>query len=145
MSRKTIKFIIKEVIAGIILGLIYYTIYVLLLPKILSSLLQTPMLMVEKDLPFFLFFFIALGTAESILRNNVVSIPLRILSKLFGALILYIVLNGGIIETSITMGDAVLRVEFDLSILLYTIILVSLIYGFIDAFTFYTSNEEIGR
>jgi len=103
------------------------------------------MLMVEKDLPFFLFFFIALGTAESILRNNVVSIPLRILSKLFGALILYIVLNGGIIETSITMGDAVLRVEFDLSILLYTIILVSLIYGFIDAFTFYTSNEEIGR
>jgi len=79
------------------------------------------------------------------LRNNVVSIPLRILSKLFGALILYIVLNGGIIETSITMGDAVLRVEFDLSILLYTIILVSLIYGFIDAFTFYTSNEEIGR
>jgi len=76
------------------------------------------------------------------LRNNVVSIPLRILSKLFGALILYIVLNGGIIETSITMGDAVLRVEFDLSILLYTIILVSLIYGFIDAFTFYTSMKR---
>jgi len=127
----------------VILGLTYYVVYVLLLPEILSSLLQTPISVAEKDLSFFLFFFIALSTAESLLKNNPISIPLRLLTKLFGALILYEVLNGGVVETSITMGDTVLQVEFDLSILLYTIILVSLIYGFIDAFTFFTTNEEI--
>ena len=136
---KTVAYVGKRILFGCLTGFVYYVVYVVLLPTLLASALQVSVAVGKA--PVFLFFFIALGTAESILKDNPVSIPLRILSKLFGALILYVLMDGGRLSTAVSREGLDLYVEFDMSILLYTIILLSLVYGFIDAFSFYTSKN----
>jgi len=43
-------------------------------------------------------------------------------------------MDGGRLSISLPLGEASLYVELDTSVLLYTIILLSLVYSFIDAF-----------
>ena len=137
MGRALIP-IIKKVLGGVLTGLTYYLVYVVLLPQVLSALLRTPL--EAGHAISFIALFVSLGTAESVLRSHPVSIPLRAVPKLLGALILYVVLNGGHLE--VPAEGTVLRTELDLSPLLHAIILLSLLYGSMDAFSYYTARDS---
>ena len=139
---KIAKKIIVRIVYGVVLGLIYYVIYLQILPILLTRLTQIPITISLSKVIVYLGFFLALGIAESILRNNPISIPIKILGKMLGALILFVVLNGGLLEGNIKFGTTVLTVKIDISLLLYAIILISLVYGFIDAFSYFTSAEK---
>lgn len=141
MTRTTLLRVVKEVAYGVATGIVYYLVYGVALPLLISSVASgagapTPTISV-----WYLGFFVALGTAESVLEDNVVSIPLRVVSKLLGALLAWQALNGGHIAGSASYGGVTVSVEADVSPLLYVVVLVSLLYGFIDAFTFYTKKE----
>jgi len=141
LATRVVKTIIKKIVYGVILGLIYYIVYLQVLPLLLARITQTPITIPLGKMVVYLGFFLALGIAESVLRNHPISIPIKILSKVFGALILFVVLNGGILEGTIPLGSLTVDVRIDISPLLYIVILVSLIYGFIDAFSYLTSSE----
>lgn len=132
--------VIKKVTYGVASGALYYLIYVVALPTLISSITATP-IPISGMMATYFGFFVALGTAESVLEGNVVSIPLRLISKLLGALILWNVLSGGHISTTMNYGALTISVEADISILLYVVILVSLIYGFLDAFTYFSKTS----
>lgn len=140
-SIKIIKIITKRIAYGVILGLTYYIIYLQVLPLLLARITQTPITIPLGKIVVYLGFFLALGIAESILRNHPISIPIKILSKVFGALILFVVLDKGVLEGIIPLDSFTISVRIDISPLLYVVILVSLIYGFIDAFSYLTSSE----
>lgn len=132
--------IVRKIVYGIITGITYYIIYVVLLPNLLKELGQLP-IKAPPDIVFYMGFFIALGTAESILGKHPVSIPLRVLSKLFGALVLFKVMNGGEFSADILHDGITLHVEMGITPILYTIMMFSLIYGFLDAFDTVTRSE----
>jgi len=123
----------KKIVLGAVSGLIYYALYVVLLPALLVATLRVP---VETGrAAYYLWFFVALGTAESVLGGHAISIPIRMLSKLLGILVLYSVTNGGVISATISYGGTDMAVEIDASPLLFTVMLVSLVFAAVDAFT----------
>ncbi|MET1160463.1 MAG: hypothetical protein ABWW65_05825 [Thermoprotei archaeon] len=134
-----VLFIAKRVFHGIVVGVVYYILYLVALPSLLTAV-QIPVY-IPPNIVFYLGFFIALGTAESILANTPFSIPLRILSKLLGALILWTILNGGHLSGSIEYSGTTVFIEIDISLLLYVIVLASLIYGFMDVFTYFSEHR----
>lgn|GEM_PF-719004 len=138
-TGKALPPVLKKAFSGALVGLTYYLVYAVLLPQVFSTLLKTP---IEAGyVTSFIALFIALGTAESVLRSHPISIPLRVISKLLGALILYVVLNGGHLEVEVPAEGVVIHAELDVSPLLHAVILFSLLYGFIDAFSYYTTRN----
>jgi len=139
MLRKTLKSIVFKTLFGVISGILYYALYVLALPLILSHFgALTPLSPISMDLMHYLGFFIALGVAESALSSHILSVPLRVFTKLFGALLLYEVLSGGRLNAVIVGEDlSSISVELDISPLLYIVIIGSLIYGVLDALTYF--------
>ncbi len=126
--------IVKEVLIGVLIGLLYYLIYVITLPYFITSLMKIPVPS-ERVLAYYIWFFIALGVGESILKTHPISIPLRMLSKLLGALFLYTIVNGGELSGTYTTNGYTISISINISTIIYTVIAASLIYGFIDAFS----------
>jgi len=129
LSKKIlVKKVAGSVIAGILTGLLYYFVYVVLLPIIFSKIfpgtevLETPTLWL---LAFMLF--TCLGLANSLLREHPISLPLRLLSKVLGALIVLTLLNFGVVKGEVVMEGAIVEYSMDLSLPLYTLILFSML------------------
>jgi len=143
MDIKLLKLVARiaaKIVWGAVIGLLYYAVYVVVLPKLVSAAVHAPIEVPE----FFsyMWFFVALGIAETVLRNHVVSVPIRMLSKLLGALVLYVALNGGVLsETIVVGGTSIIVYEFDLSPVLYAVILLSLVLGAVDAFTYFSERN----
>jgi hypothetical protein len=133
--------IVREVLVGVLIGLLYYIVYIITLPYLITSLMKIPV-PAEGRLAYYIWFFVALGIGESVLKSHPVSIPLRMLSKLLGALLLYTIVNGGELSgTYVTNGYAI-SVSINISTMIYTVIAASLIYGFIDAFAVFNNMNK---
>jgi len=131
--------ITKKVAFGVAAGLVYYALYVVALPRFLGFILLRPTEIETREAADYFLFFVALGTAESVLSGHIVSVPLRVVSKLFGALVLFSALNGGVITVS---PDAATVVELDASPILYAVLLFSLVYGALDALAYFERSER---
>lgn len=129
MSEKTgVRKVVGSVVVGVLTGLLYYFIYVVLLPALFSKvfpgteILETPILWL---LAFALF--TGLGLANSLLKEHPISLPLRLLSKILGALIVLTLLNFGVIRGEITVEESVIEYSIDISLPLYVVILFSML------------------
>ncbi|MCE4619272.1 MAG: hypothetical protein F7C37_07565 [Desulfurococcales archaeon] len=128
---------ILNLASGILLGLVYYIVYLSILPRLLTpnmGLFQnvniTPLQSIDYQVSIVLL--ITIGVMERVIEHPVVAV-LRVLSKLVGALLLYIITNGGIITATVDTGSTTLTVTADLSLIIYSIIMASAIIGIIDA------------
>jgi len=130
-----------SVLKGLLQGLLYWLVYVVLTPYLIGRLINIP-IHIEAWFPPLAIVFIALGVVESSLSNHAISIPIRVISKLIGALCIYTLLNGGRLSTTISRGVWSAIVYFDISPLLYTIISLNLIYGVFDAYTYFRKLYE---
>ncbi len=133
---KVRKFILN-LASGILLGLVYYIVYLSILPRLVTpnmGLFQnvniTPLQSIDYQVSIVLL--ITIGVMERVIEHPVVAV-LRVLSKLVGALLLYIITNGGIITATVVTGSTTLIVTADLSLIIYSIIMASAIIGIIDA------------
>ena len=128
MSEKRIKKVVGPVVIGILTGLFYYFVYVILLPAIFSRIFpdtkvfETPILWL---LAFILF--TSLGLANSLLKRNPISLPLKLLSKILGALIVLTLLNFGMVEGEIAMEGVIVEYSINISLPLYAVILFSML------------------
>jgi hypothetical protein len=136
--------IIKEILVGVLLGFLYYIVYIITLPYLITSLMRMPV-PGEERLAYYIWFFVALGVGESILKSHPVSIPLRMLSKLLGALFLYTIVNGGELHGAYVTNGYTISVSINISTLIYTVIAASLVYGFIDAFAAFNNLNRYGN
>ena len=141
MSRGTVLLVLKKIVGGVVSGIVYYLVYAVILPVLISYVTNIPV-PAPSSLIVYAFFFIALSTAGSVLSENPVSIPLRTLLKLLGVLVLWSILNGGHLAGTVNQGELVINFEADISPLLYVVILVSLVYGFLDAFAYFTNTTH---
>ncbi len=138
MSTVTkVRRFILNLASGILLGLVYYIVYLSILPRLLTpnmGLFQnvniTPLQSIDYQVSIVLL--ITIGVMERVIEHPVVAV-LRVLSKLVGALLLYIITNGGIITATVDTGSTTLTVTADLSLIIYSIIMASAIIGIIDA------------
>lgn len=123
-----VRKVVSSVVFGILTGLFYYFVYVVLLPTLFSKILpgtevlETPILWL---LAFTLF--TGTGLANSLLKEHPISLPLRLLSKVLGALIVLTLLNFGVVRGEVFMGGAVIEYSMDISLPLYAIILFSML------------------
>ncbi|MEM2039950.1 MAG: hypothetical protein QXN79_05600 [Zestosphaera sp.] len=129
MSEKTgVRKVVGSVVVGVLTGLLYYFIYVVLLPTLFSKvfpgteILETPILWL---LAFALF--TGLGLANSLLKEHPILLPLRLLSKILGALIVLTLLNFGVIRGEIAVEGSVIEYSIDISLPLYVVILFSML------------------
>lgn len=129
MSEKNgVKKVVSTIVIGVLTGILYYFIYVVLLPTIFSrifpgtEILEVPILWL---LAFALFS--GLGLANSLLREHPISLPLRLLSKVLGALIVLTLLNFGVIRGEAVVEGTVIEYSLDISLPLYAIILFSML------------------
>lgn len=122
------KKVVSSVLTGVLTGFFYYFAYVVLLPTIFSKIfpgteiLETPVLWL---LAFTLF--TGLGLVNSLLKEHPVSLPLRLLSKILGALIVLTLLNFGLVKGKVVMEGVVVEYSMDISLPLYAIILFSML------------------
>ncbi len=138
MSTVTkVRRFILNLASGILLGLVYYIVYLSILPRLVTpnmGLFQnvniTPLQSIDYQVSIVLL--ITIGVMERVIEHPVVAV-LRVLSKLVGALLLYIITNGGIITATVVTGSTTLTVTADLSLIIYSIIMASAIIGIIDA------------
>ena len=138
MSTVTkVRRFILNLTSGILLGLVYYIVYLSILPRLVTpnmGLFQnvntTPLQSIDYQVSIVLL--ITIGVMERVIEHPVVAV-LRVLSKLVGALLLYIITNGGIITATVDTGSTTLTVTADLSLIIYSIIMASAIIGIIDA------------
>jgi len=132
MSTKVID-IIKKLIYGIVLGITYYLLYGYLLPTVILGFTHAELeVLTLRFLPY-LGLFISLGIVEELLKNHPISIPFRMLTKVIYALILVAILNGGIISTTLNIEPYIMSIRINITLLLYMIVILSLIYGVIDS------------
>lgn len=123
-----VKKVVSSVVVGILTGLFYYFVYVVLLPTLFSKIfpdaevLETPILWL---LAFALF--TGIGIANSLLREHPISLPLRLLSKVLGALIVLTLLNFGVVRGEVFMEGSVIEYSMDISLPLYAVILFSML------------------
>ncbi len=123
-----VKKVVSSVVVGILIGLFYYFVYVILLPILFSKILpgtevlETPILWL---LAFALF--TGIGLANSLLREHPISLPLRLLSKVLGALIVLTLLNFGVVRGEVFMEGSVIEYSMDISLPLYVVILFSML------------------
>lgn len=119
------KKVVETVARGVITGLLYYLMYTLLLPTVLSKILggglQEPVPQAFWILA--LAVFTGLGTANALLKEHPTSLPLKLLTKILGCLIILFLLNFGILEGQVTSGGAVIDFRVDVLLPLYTIVL----------------------
>lgn len=138
MSTVTkVRRFILNLASGILLGLVYYIVYLSILPRLVTpnmGLFQnvniTPLQSIDYQVSIVLL--ITIGVMERVIEHPIVAV-LRVLSKLVGALLLYIITNGGIITATVDTGSTTLTVTADLSLIIYSIIMASAIIGIIDA------------
>ena len=123
-----VKKVVSSVVVGVLTGLFYYFVYVILLPTLFSKIfpdaevLETPILWL---LAFALF--TGIGLANSLLREHPISLPLRLLSKVLGALIVLTLLNFGVVRGEVFMEGSVIEYSMDISLPLYAVILFSML------------------
>lgn len=123
-----VKKVVSSVVVGVLTGLFYYFVYVILLPTLFSKIfpdaevLETPILWL---LAFALF--TGIGIANSLLREHPISLPLRLLSKVLGALIVLTLLNFGVVRGEVFMEGSVIEYSMDISLPLYAVILFSML------------------
>jgi hypothetical protein len=127
------KNLAKNVIYGFMSGVLYYLVYLYVMPFLLSSAVGLPIEVSSARLMAYLGFFMALGVAEKTLRHPI-ALPLKVFSKVIGALILMVVANFGVLEGTVAYGAQRISISVDVSPLLYVIVMISLIYGVLDMF-----------
>lgn len=126
---------VKRVVIGAVTGVVYYIIYVVLLPLALSRFEQfsgTVSVVVGAAPTIGFALLMGLGIASSLLRGSVFSGVLHAISKVVGAVLLFMVLNGGYIVGSIRYGDMVISVSADITPILYVTTAVSFIVAAFD-------------
>lgn len=133
----SIKRFILNLAYGVVLGAVYYVVYVMLLPRLIApgmGLLENVEVSAFQSIDYrvAIILLIAIGIMERVIEHPVVAV-LRVLSKLVGALLLYIITNGGIFTATIEVDGSTVRVVADLSLLIYSVIMVSAIIGIVDA------------
>jgi hypothetical protein len=137
--RKNVIDIVKKIARGFIFGLLYYLIYITAIPMLFSRALQIPTEMVTGVVVMsYIWFFIALETFISLIHKHIISMPMKVLSKMLYALMLYSVFNRGILSIEIPYNSHIISATVNVSVILYIIILASIIYGFLDAFSLFS-------
>jgi hypothetical protein len=137
--RKNVIDIVKRIARGFIFGLLYYLIYITAIPMLFSRALQIPTEMVTGVVAMsYIWFFIALETFISLIHKHIISMPMKVLSKMLYALMLYSVFNRGILSIEIPYNSHIISATVNVSVILYIIILASIIYGFLDAFSLFS-------
>jgi len=137
--RRNVIEIVKKIARGVIFGLLYYLLYITAIPMLFSRALQIPTEMVTGVVATsYIWFFIALETFISLIHKHLISIPMKVLSKMLYALMLYSVFNHGILSIEIPYNSYTISTTINISVVLYIIILASIIYGFLDAFSLFS-------
>ncbi|MDK6028622.1 hypothetical protein QPL79_04545 [Ignisphaera sp. 4213-co] len=123
-----IKKMVCSLVIGVFMGMLYYLVYVVIFPTLFSKILPNTEIPKLPGLyiPVFILF-TALGLANSLVREHPISLPLKLLSKILGALVMLVLLNFGIIEGEIALNGVLVEYNMDISPLLYTLILFSLL------------------
>lgn len=132
------KRIVVRVAWGMVTGVFYYIIYLVLLPFLLFlltlavGLRGVPIHGEEPTYQAAGILLISLGFVERVLMHPVVA-AIRVLSKVVGATVLYILTNGGVFTATISEGASTVTLTADLSILIYALIALSAAAGIVDA------------
>jgi len=130
MIPPKIKEVIKAITEGVLIGLLYYVVYILILPKLLTGIfgeLKLVFPISPRTYLIALYLFVGLGTATSLLKNHPLSLPLKLLSKVLGALLVLAILNFGILQGTIPVMGMQIDFRIDISVLLYAILLFSML------------------
>ncbi len=133
--------LIKSIGYGIATGIAYYIIFAYIIPYIFYSTINIPLEMSSPRIAVFLGFFIALGVAERIIKHPVV-LALKALGKVVGIIIALIILNYGELHTSVYYDNYLLNVKLNIKPILSFLIIISLVYGVVDAFSTLEKLEE---
>ncbi|ABM80166.1 hypothetical protein [Hyperthermus butylicus] len=125
---------------GIVTGVAYYTVFVLVLHRILATMAPSIEPITENIHTYLaaVILLAVLSTAETALQDVYIVAPLKILSKLLAALIFADIVNYGNVE-AVIQG---VRVYINISPIVYTMILLSLAYGALDAASYTKARAE---
>lgn len=137
-----LKKLLKEVFLGVVSGAISILIYVYLAPLLISTVTKAPIDVSWLDALAYISLFIALGIAERTAPGSIAA-PIRVLSKLIGALVLLYITNYGVLYGEYSYAEGAIAVEIDVSPIIYVVLVLSLAYGVVDAYTAVTRHEEI--
>jgi len=137
-----LKKLMKEVFLGIISGAISILIYVYLAPLLISTATKASIDVSWPDALAYASLFIALGIAERTSPGSIAA-PLRVISKLIGALVLLYITNYRRLYGEYNYAEGAIAIEIDISPIIYVVLILSLAYGVIDAYTAVTKHEEI--
>ncbi|MCS7127953.1 MAG: hypothetical protein N3E36_01605 [Sulfolobales archaeon] len=137
-----LKELLKEVFLGVASGAVSILIYVYLAPLLIYTVTKAPIDVSWLDALAYVSLFIALGIAERTSPGSIAA-PIRVLSKLIGALVLLYITNYGVLHGEYSYAEGVIVVKIDASPIIYLILLLSLVYGVVDAYTAVIKHEEI--
>ncbi len=137
-----LKELLKEVLLGIASGATSILIYVYLAPFLISAVTKASIDVSWLDALVYISLFIALGIAGRTAPGSIAA-PIRVLSKLIGALVLLYITNYGVLHGEYGYAEGVIAVEIDVSPIIYVVLVLSLAYGVVDAYTAVTKHEEI--
>lgn len=133
MSR--VKRIASRVAWGVVAAVLYYLIYMVLLPTFIAQAVGpqgVPLPTGQASYWIAGMLLVSLGFIERVLEHPVAA-AFRVLSKVVGAIVLYILTNGGVITATISEGGSTLTVTADLSLLIYSLMAISMVMGIVDA------------
>lgn len=132
-----VKRFLSNLVIGLLAGIIYYLVFTKLLPYLLSEaagIFSVSQNVVPENVNYTASFIVlmALAIIERVLENPIVA-AFRVLSKLVASLLLYVMTNGGVFTIVVGGEASTLAVTLDLSLLIYSLIILSVIAGIVDA------------
>ena len=121
-----------NVTISVLAGVALYYVFGEVLPYLFSTVGITSALAEKSTILAYIVLLIALKVAGSLLDGKPMSIPLKGLSKVVAAMLLIVGLNWGILEGEIVHGELVFSVKINITLFLWVVVTLILIYGIID-------------
>ncbi len=128
------KRIIGVIVRGIIIGLTLYIVFIKIIPFLMQNMLPGHVegtIATTKYL-YLILIAVIIGMIAKALEGTPYSFPLSFLEKLYGTLVLYKILNGGIIKGTITTHNMTITYWADISLLVYITIILIIALALLD-------------
>ncbi len=117
---------------GVLYGFLLWLLFVVILPPLLRTLMPGQEVIVTKGYIYYVLVAVALGMASKAVEGTPHSYAVAFLEKLYGILVFYKIVNGGILQGTITLQGETITYTADTSALVYIIIFFTLLSALLD-------------
>jgi len=117
---------------GLLYGFLLWLLFIVILPPLLQVIMPGEEAIVTKGYIYYILVAVALGMASKAFEGTPHSYTIAFLEKLYGILVFYKIVNGGILQGTITLQGERIVYTVDTSALVYIIIFITLISALLD-------------